>query len=94
MNRSDAIGWLIILLFATFQAGLLVGAEGVRYGPPTNMATPGLIGPSVDVNALYTLLWDYANVGAVVGLGWIMWGRREGFLEGVRQIVKRIDGED
>jgi len=94
MNRWEAIGWLTILVCVTFQAGVLVGAEGVSYGPPTNMATPGLIGPSVDVNALYTVLWDYANVGAVVGLGWIMWGRREGFLEGVRQIQQRIDGED
>jgi len=40
------------------------------------------------------VLWDYANVGAVVGLGVIMWGRREGFLERVRQIQQRIDGED
>jgi len=43
---------------------------------------------------VFTLLWDYSNGGAVVGLGWIMWGRREGFLEGVRQIQQRIDGED
>jgi len=53
---------------ASFQAGLLIGAETTPVQLLSDVRTPGLVGPSVGVTPLYATFWEAATAAAVAGL--------------------------
>jgi len=88
MNRWDVAGWVALLSAVCLQLGLLVGAETVPVAFPAQALTPGLLGESVAVGPLYTMLWRLATISAVAGLGALIFGRREQLFDEIHQMKK------
>jgi len=77
MRGWDATGLVFVLSMACLQLGLVVGAETVRVASPAQAVTPGLLGESVYVGPLYTMLWRLATFGAIGGLAMMVWARKD-----------------
>jgi len=88
MNRWDIAAWLVIVGAVCLQLGLLVGAETVPVAFPAQALTPGLLGESVSVGPLYTMLWRLATIAAVAGLGALIFGRRKQLFDEIDQMKK------
>jgi len=88
MNRWDVAGWVALLGAVCLQVGLLVGAETLPVAFPAQALTPGLLGNSVYVGPLYTMLWRLATFGAIGGLAMMVWARKDELMAELDQMKK------
>jgi len=88
MRGWDATGLVFVLSMACLQLGLLVGAETPPVFPPTRAMSPGLLGDSVAVGPLYTMLWRLATFGAIGGLAMMVWARKDELMAELDQMKK------
>ena len=88
MRGWDATGLVFVLSMACLQLGLVVGAETVPVAFPAQALTPGLLGESVYVGPLYTMLWRLATFGAIGGLAMMVWARKDELMAELDQMKK------
>jgi len=88
MRGWDATGLVFVLSMACLQLGLLVGAETPPVAFPAQALTPGLLGQSVYVGPLYTMLWRLATFGAIGGLAMMVWARKDELMAELDQMKK------